>query len=434
MFILNEVQSGTIMPIIKLPYGENTLSFFIDENRLGDVVTPAPTTPVTDPATTIMDALARPLGTPPLHQILAPGQRVALIIDDITRETPGRLILPIVLKEMGLAGIRREDISIVMALGTHRPMTPSEIEAKIGPELARYRVINTPASDMTTMTYMGRSSGGVPIWVNRAVAEADVRIGIGSIVPHLDAGWGGGAKIVLPGVCGALTVEAFHEKIVDIPDNQLGLEDAVLRIDLEKFVGETIGLEFIVNVVLDGESRLYGCVTGHYIKAHRAGVALARDVYGVAVESCYPLVIAGAHPHHIDLWQSTKALAAGEIITAPGGTLILAAECPEGLGSHPLFADYLSYDEERLLRDFHEGRVDDRVAAVEALAIIRMKQRFRIGLVSWGLTAEDARCMGLTWYNTLEEAVKAETSRNTGIRVAVITHGGVTLPIRPSDV
>lgn len=415
------------MPLIEMPGGA---SFFIDGDRLGEVIFPAYAAAADDPQELVEKALANPIDSPRLGEILGPGLRIAIIVDDITRETPAHEILPAVLEEVAGAGVKQEDVSIVLALGTHRPMTPDEIDLKIGPDLARkYRVVNVAASEDESMVFQGVSSKGIPVWVNKAAIQADVRIAVGMIAPHLDAGWGGGAKIILPGVCGEKTVEAFHDKMAEITTNQLGLTDAELRLDLEEFVGESVGLDFIVNAILNGDGRLCELVAGHYIKAHRAGVESARMIYGSAVKRRYPLVIAGAHPHHIDLWQSTKALAAGDIITADGGMLILTAECPEGAGPHPLFADYMALDPAHLLEMIYDGRVKDRTAAVEALGICRMKKRIRIGLVSSGFTAGDADRMGLVWYKTVEQAIEAELLSEEEAQIAVLTHGGVTLPI-----
>jgi nickel-dependent lactate racemase len=154
--------------------------------------------------------------------------------------------------------------------------------------------------------YMGTSSRGIPAWIHRDVARADIRIGIGMIMPHLDAGYGGGAKIVLPGVCSQTTVEAFHCQMAAIATNQLGIENAALRLDLERFVNECVGLDFILNVILDRRGNLYRCVAGDAVAAHRAGIRFARRVYGVPVKERYPLVIANAYPHQVDLWQCTN--------------------------------------------------------------------------------------------------------------------------------
>lgn len=420
------------MARIDLPGIRNSLPIDIPEDYLGEIVSPPRTDSSEDAIGTIRSALSRPIGTPCLEQLVRPENRVAVIIDDITRETPTAIVLPLILKALAGSGVPRERIAIVIALGTHRPMTPCEIGRKIGSSIARdYRVVNVPSCNSDEMVYAGKSSRGIPAWINRAVAEADFRIGIGMIMPHLDAGYGGGAKIVLPGVCSEATVDAFHSQMASIDTNQLGLENAALRLDLEQWVGECMRLDFILNVILDCRGNLYRCVAGDAVQAHRAGIRFAREVYGASVKRRYPLVIANGYPHQIDFWQSTKALASGEILTQSGGTLILVADCPEGHGTHPRFADYIGMDPDDLLRRFNGGGIADRCAAAEAVAIGRMKQRIKLGLVSAGLSADEARQMGFMHYPSVETAIEGAIGPIREKKLGLLTHGGVTLPLLP---
>jgi len=417
---------------VEIPFEGGTVSIEIAKDRLGEVVTPRSVTPVFDPAATIERALTRPIGTPSLSELLHPGQKVAVVIDDITRKTPTRLMLPPVLDRLISAGIAPADIAVVIALGTHRPMTEEEILVKVGPSVSRaFQIVNVPARDGAHMVSLGTSPRGIPARVNRTVAQADIRIGLGMIVPHLDVGYGGGSKIILPGVCSPETVAAFHAQIAHITSNQLGVVESPLRLDLEAFVSECIGLDFIVNTVLTHENALYRCVAGDARLAHRVGVEYAREVYGVPVEQQYPVVIASAHPYEMDLWQATKALASGDMMTADGGTLILVAACPEGTGPHPSFAEYMGCDLKGLLNLLDRGTVQNLVAAAEAVAVCRMKQRIDIALVSSGLTGQDAERMGMASYPSIEAAVVEALKRYDEGKVGVLTHGATVLPLLP---
>ena len=416
----------------RLPQGPHHLAVDIPDTVRSEVIAPPRTATGPDPDCCIRHALAHPIGTAGLDQLVRPSHRVALIVDDVTRETPAAILLPPVLKILADGGVSPDRVAIVIALGTHRPMTPAEIDRKLGAAVAqRYRIVNESARQQETMVYLGRSSRGIPAWVNRTVAEADIRVGIGMIMPHLDVGHGGGAKIVLPGVCGQATVDAFHEQMADIETDQLGLEDAVLRLDLERFVQETVRLHFIVNVILDSRGRLCHCVAGDAVAAHRAGVRVAREVYGTAVRRRYPLVVVDAYPHHIDLWQSTKALAAGERVTASGGQLILVADCPEGTGPHPRFADYIGMTPDDLRRRWRDHALDDRCAAAEAMAVGRMKQRIRIGMVTSGLSPQAVQHMGFDHYATVEAAIQRAIEPIPAAGIALIAHGGMVLPLLP---
>ena len=418
------------MSTVEIPFGGGTVSVNIAEDCLGEIVSPRSVTPASNPVTAIKKSLARPIGTPPLSGLLHSGQKVAVVIDDITRKTPTRLMLPPVLDRLTSAGIAATDIAIVIALGTHRPMTEQEILVKVGPHVARaFQIVNVPARNDTHMVSLGTSLRGIPARVNRTVAQADIRIGLGMIVPHLDVGYGGGSKIILPGVCAPETVSAFHAQIAHIASTQLGVVESPLRLDLEAFVSECIGLDFILNTVLTHENALYRCVAGEARLAHRVGVQYAREVYGVPVERQYPVVIASGHPCEVDLWQATKALASGAMMPAEGGTLILVAACPEGTGPHPLFAEYMGCDLKRLLNLLDRGTVRDLVAAAEAVAVCRMKQRIHIALVSSGLTGQDAERMGMAYYNSVEAALTEALKHHDEKKVGVLTHGATVLPL-----
>ncbi|HID28720.1 MAG TPA: DUF2088 domain-containing protein [Desulfobacterales bacterium] len=267
------------MARIDLPYGDGLLPIEIPDSHLGERVSPFGVSAPVDPDKVIQTALDHPEGTPPLENLVKPGQRVAVIIDDISRLTPIQMMLPPVLERLVKGGINRNDIRIVIGLGTHRPMTQAEIISKTGHEIAaEFDIVNVPAWDEKQMVYLGTSGIGIPAWVNRIIVEADIRVGIGSITPHTDVGYSGGAKIILPGVCGDLTVNAFHVRAVDLYTNQLGIIETGLRQDLETFVADHVGLDFIFNAILTRKGSLFQCVAGHFFKAHRRGVRLAREV------------------------------------------------------------------------------------------------------------------------------------------------------------
>jgi nickel-dependent lactate racemase len=420
------------MAKICLPYGDEFLELQIEDRYVGTIVTPQSILSASMPEDLILDAINNPIGSPGVSRLVKPGQKVSIIVDDFSRETPASLILPHVLDQLLIAGTKPQNIRIVIAPGTHRPMTQAEVVSKIGPDVARtYQVVNTSCSNENETIYMGTSSSGIPAFVNRAVADADVRIGIGMITPHMDAGFSGGAKIILPGVCGARTVEAFHFRQAQIRGNQLGLANAPLRLDLEAFVGERVGLDFIFNVVIDSRGSLYKCVAGHFIEAHRAGVVIAKEVYGTSVPKRYPLVISNAFPAQIDLWQSIKGIASGELMVQNGGTLILVTHCREGNKTHPLYPEYIGTGLNDLLDLLKGGRAEDLVACALAAPICRVKQRIKIAVVSSCLEERIVAQMGFTRYDSIESALSKELAicQDKSGCIGVLTHGGVSLPI-----
>lgn len=422
------------MAQIELPYGNRSLPVTIPDEWLGEVTCPQAVPPAPDIPGLIAAALDHPIGSPSLSQLVGPGQTVALIVDDYTRKTPVPQILPLMLQRLLSAGVMQEDICIVVALGTHRQMSQAEIVDKVGADVAKgYKIVNIPSSVDSEMVYMGRSSNGIPAWVSRSVAEADVRLALGMISPHLVTGFSGGAKIILPGVCSTLTVDTFHSREADNPTNQLGKINAPLRRDLEQFVGERVPLDFIVNVITTPDDEIYQCVAGHFIEAHRAGVTYAKEVFGTHVKRQYPVVIANCYPYQYDLWQSTKGLWCGELLTANGGTLVLVTQAEEGNSNYPLFPHYIGRDPDELKVKLDASEVEDPKAAASGVLIGRMKQRFNLALVSDGLTQADANIMGISYYDTVEAAIEAEVARlpksDQPGAVGVFTHAGIMLPM-----
>ena len=197
---------------IQLSYGDAERRFRVPGSNLAEIVTPRQVeADLGREKDRLAEALEHPIGTSRLEEMLRPDQRVAVLVDDMARPTPVSRILPSILGRLDAAGISDEQVTIVIALGTHRPMTRAEIRNRLGDEVVgRIRVENHDFRDPRKLVYVGDASGGIPVWLNRRVKEADFRIGVGNIVPHGVAGWAGGGKIVYPGVAGEQTVDGFH--------------------------------------------------------------------------------------------------------------------------------------------------------------------------------------------------------------------------------
>jgi nickel-dependent lactate racemase len=417
-------------------------SFSVPESWLGATIAPHPPADSTDVEELITNALCNPIGTPRLRDLARSGQRVAILIDDCTRKTPTAQILPFVLAELSASGVPQHDITIVVALGTHRPLTERELAAKLGAAAnAGCAVVNQSCTDSTGFVEVGHMQSlqhgfelpSIPAQLNRLVLDTDLRISIGMITPHLDAGFSGGAKMVLPGVCSLATVDAFHLASAFVSMNQLGDPDAPLRRLLEAFVALHAPLHFIVNVVLRLDGSPHACVAGDPITAHRAGVVHARRVYGVHVDRRYPIVIANCTPYDQDLWQSLKGAWAGDLLTADGGTLILLSAAPEGNSTYPLVPYYAGIDPDLLRTDILSAKVIHAMQAATGVMWGTLRRRIRLSLVSPGLTAEDAAAMRAEYFADVEAATAAAVSRLPASEregaVAVILQAGVVLPM-----
>jgi nickel-dependent lactate racemase len=417
---------------VSLPYGEASLDCRLPEDRVAEVVRPLPISIPVNPKRLIDEALSAPIGCSPLETMAEPGRRVAIVIDDISRSTPTRLILPAVIDRLLSAGIEAESIRIVIALGSHRPLSREEILSKTGSEIFQaFRIVNVPCWEEDAMVSLGETADGIPAEVNRHVVEADLRIGIGSIFPHMDAGYGGGAKIILPGVCSCRTVNAFHARSASTAVNQLGSPDAPSRRTLEAFVQEKVGLDFIFNVIPGPDGGVYRCVAGHAVAAHRRGVAIARDVYAVPVRKRCPLVIVNSYPTEMDFWQCTKAFWTADLMTTDGGMAVLLSPCPEGTGGHPLWAEYLEEGPSALQRHLESGDAEDPCACAFAILLGHIRKRIRLGAIIPTIPDHAIERMGIVPFESIDQALAVDSSSTKLQDVAVITHGGSTIPMPP---
>ena len=412
---------------VSFPYdGDTSMSVGLEQDCLGTVVSPQDVPAPSNEDAVIAAALDSPLGAPRLEESVTPNDRVLILSDDNTRPTPTDRILPHVLRRLAQAGVPDTNIQIMIASGTHRPMTAPEIARKLGGAVVqRFDVTCHDCYDTASLVQYGISADGVEVWLNRAVAQADFVIGIGNVVPHPHAGWAGGAKILYPGVAGAATVAAFHRVGAADPVNYMGRDDAPARRALES-LADTAGLHFVINTVLTRDHRLYRVHAGHHRLAQQAAQREARDVYGIPVRGTYDIVVASSYPAYLEFWQAAKGFFAAEPITAPGGTIILVTPCPEGIGvTHPLQVQYLSMPLADLVRHISSGEVEDPIGAAVCAKVAHIKSRIRGIIVSPGLSQADVRAMGFDYYVGLPAALDAALAQHgRRPRVAVVTHGG----------
>lgn len=421
--------------VIDLDYGGEKLSFHIPTAWLGQVIGSPETSAVSDEAALIREALGQPIGCPPLRDQAEPGMKVAIIFDDGTRKTPVRLMVPPILEELDESGVSAHDITFVAALGTHRPMDQGELVAKLGPDIVRrYRIVNSPADDEESFVYLGEAGNGLPAHVKKPVVEADLRIGVGQITPHTEAGYGGGCKIILPGVCNRETVTKFHHHGLSVEANVLATDDAVIRKVLEDFVQDKVPLHYIVNAVIALDGSLVACVAGHQIEAFREGTKHCDRAYGATVTRRYPVVVSNAYPYDIDWWQGTKGIYSGDKILEPGGTLVLLAYAREGHGIYRAYPGYCGEDPRALKARIEAGAIPpaELNEAIAAVVVGYRLANWDFSVVSHGLKRPEVEITGARYFETLEDAVAHAVDKlpeeQRGNSVAVLTHGGQTIP------
>lgn len=376
----------------------------------------------------IKDSLEHPIGCGPLSEILKNARNVLIIADDLTRPTPVHLILPEILANLRLANIIDANIRILIATGTHRPMTYAELVSKLGEGIPdRFVVLNHRYDEIENLVSLGKTPSGIPITVNKNVIESDFVIGIGNIVPHRYCGWAGGAKIIQPGVSGGDTTAATHLMITKDSEARLGQTENTVRREIED-VAEQVGLNFIVNTILNQEQEIVAVVAGEMRLAFRAGVEIAKKVCGAEFHDFADIVIASSYPVDINLWQAGKALYSADLVVKNGGLIILVSPCPEGIGEHGSFRDLIFQDYESIERLIESDSVD-KISAAAALAVALVRQRVDVWMVTDGISKGDCTKMGFKRFSSVSEAVETALEERPGATFSLLHNACEVLPI-----
>jgi len=367
----------------------------------------------------IRRALAEPIGAPRLGELAALASSAVVVVSDVTRPVPSYKFLPILIEE--LRPLPPEAITILFALGSHRRQTPAEHLALVGEDVVAsgVRLLDFDREDCVPC---GATSRGTPLAVSRTYAETDLRVATGSIDYHAFAGFSGGSKAVLPGVCASASIQANHGMLLAETAHAGVLMGNPVREDMDE-AGAIIGIDYLFNVIIDDERRIVGAVAGEFLAAHRAGCALHDARCDLRIDAPADVVVAspGGAPKDIDLYQAQKTLDNVSDAVRDGGVVVLAARCEDGLG-HPVFEQWMAEMEEpadlveRIRREFVVG-------GHKAAAIAGLLTRVSLFLVS-DLPDDLVTDMRMTPFATVDDAVTAALQRcGDDAGVLVVPHG-----------
>jgi nickel-dependent lactate racemase len=299
-----------------------------------------PASPVSEAPLAIKEALNHPVGKPPLREITKAGDRVCIVFTDITRASPDHQLVPALLRELEMAGVRDEDITLLCGIGMHRPSTNEEKNTKLGAEIvAQYKVIDNEPQNPGALVDLGVTPGGVPIALHRSVVETDLLIATGIVEPHQYAGYSGGRKTVAIGAAGEVLIAHTHgPAFVDHPGTRLGQIEGNPFHEAVTEVARRANLRFILNVVLDDHKRILRVTAGDPELAFQDLVTFAKSVYEVPIHQQYDIAIGGVgFPKDVNLYQASRAPSylffAPTPVIRPGGYFIIPARCQEGAGA-----------------------------------------------------------------------------------------------------
>jgi len=364
-------------------------------------------------------------------------KNIVILIEDNTRHTSLRDILPILIEYLNGYDVQDSDISFLTAQGTHRLMTQNEMVEKIGIDLyKRFRVFQHDATsydELVDLGYVKTDGHNIPVHVNRIAVEADLLIGVGDIVPHSDAGYSGGSKIVQPGVCGFATTAATHIAAALLPEIPLGMAENPCRFGMDQ-VAKKVGLSFILNIVKNSEGQIIAVFGGDFIKAHREGIAIAKQAYGVKIPRLGDIVLVSPFPCDDDYWQASKGLISAYFATKPGGIIIFVAPCYEGLEhNHPKLRDWLKLPLREVIAKAKitrpEDLKEDLVAADIAMCNARIREKCKVFIVTDGLSDEDIDILGFVRFSTIQSALDEASRLSSGNDLGILPKGGISLPI-----
>lgn len=370
----------------QLPYGHGYLSAEIESRRLRGVLTAGLNdAPVRDAAALVEAAMAAPIGSPVLQELARGRKNVVVIISDHTRPVPSKIILPPMLRAIR-QGNPDADITLLVATGCHRGTTEEELRAKLGDEIFDHeRICVHDCDDADNMVFLGMLPSGQPLRINCIAAQADLLLAEGFIEPHFFAGYSGGRKSVLPGICARETVMGNHcARFIDSPCARTGiLENNPIHRDME-WAARRAGLSYIVNVVLNGQKQVVSAYAGDPFEAHLAGCRDLEAHCRVAGEASDIVITTnGGYPLDQNVYQAVKGMTAAEAVVKEGGVIIMLASASDGCGGEHFYRQISETDPQTQMAVFRSRRAEEtQPDQWQTQIFLRVRMRAQIILIS----------------------------------------------------
>ncbi len=417
---------------VKLAYGKTGLEVELPDDRT-TVVEPSYLPGLPDQTGAIRTAVRDPVGGAlPLRRLAQPGHTVAISVCDITRPIPSRTVLPVLLRD--LSHVPDQNIVILVATGTHRGNTDSELRQMLGDEIVdRYTVLNHNAFDDSTLKNAGVTQDGIPIFLNRRWLDADLRITVGFVEPHFFAGFSGGPKMVAPGLAGFDTIMRLHNaEMIGHPEARWGVTVGNPIHDAIREIAALTGVDFALDVTINRERRITSVYAGEPTAVHRASCRFAKTISMQPVNHPFEVVLTtnSGYPLDQNLYQTVKGMSAAAQVVKQGGAIIAAAECLDGIPDHGEYGRLLrpSSGPQGILDTVHSPghNVHDQWQ-VQIQAQIQLKASVK--LKSTYLTEEQVRSAHVEPIEDVEKAVSEELLRHgSGSRLCVLPEGPQTIP------
>lgn len=418
---------------ITLDYHKTGLEVTVPDEHLVAVLNMRETPPLDDPVAETGEALRRPVAGPPLEAIARGRRNACVVVSDITRPVPHDIILPPLLECLERSGIRPEDITLLVATGLHVPMSEDQLRETLTDAVVdRYPVINHQARIGAEQAFLGATSTGIPIHVDRRYVESDLKVLTGLIEAHFMAGYSGGRKLVAPGLVGVETIEHLHgPKILEHPRATTGVLDGNPLHEAALEIARRAGVDFILNVAMDEDRRVTGVFAGELDQAHRHGVGHVDGMVVASVEEPVDIVVTSSAGYPLDttFYQAVKGMVGVLDILREGGSIVIAAGCADGIGS----AEF-----EGLLRKttdidaFIERIQQPGVFTIDQWEIeelVKALKKGRVYLYTDGLSDEDVRDCLVEPVPSVEAGIARALERHgAAATIAVVPRGPYVIP------
>jgi lactate racemase len=411
-------------------FGKRGIEVEVPDNYECDVLESRYVKPIGDVNAAQQHALDHPLASAPIGELAKGKKRVAIVVCDITRPAPNSITLPPLLDRLHRSGISRDGITILIATGLHRSATPAEVDQIVGPEIARsYRIISNDARANGQHRYLGTTNRGTPVHIHKDFVDADLRITLGFIEPHLMAGYSGGRKLVVPGIAAEPTIKMIHSPL--FMREPRATEGSIDGNPLQKELLEIARIahhDFILDVTLTRDRQISGVFAGDPVVAHAAGVRFVQEFCLEHLDEPSDLVITSSAGFPLDLtyYQSVKAVTAAQHLIKEGGRILVVAECAEGVGSTEFATSLKEISSfEAYLDEITRlpVRIDQWQVEKLALAVLRSELFF----YTPGVRAQDLGILANRCFPTLHEAVTAATANlGRGAKILLVPDGPYT--------
>ena len=421
---------------VELLYGKATIAASVPPGCRETLIRKEPRASLPDPRSAVAEALARPIGVPPLAEHARGKRSACILICDITRPVPNHLFLRPMIEQLLKAGIAAEAITVLIATGLHRPNEGEELARVVGDPwvLEKVRVVNHFARDDGAHVDLGRTRGrGVPVKLDRRFVEADMRIATGLVEPHFMAGYSGGRKVVAPGIAHADTIRTFHsaafmENPAAASCNLAGNPLHEEQLEIVRMLGDLVSL----NTIINEQRELVFVSYGEIIASHAAAVRFAEDWIQVPVRRRFKTIVTSAAGFPLDrtYYQTVKGMVAPVDILEPGGTLIVASDCSEGLGSNEFRAAQrrlVDMGPEGFLRSILPKELAD-VDEWQTEMQLKPMRVGRVQLYSAGLPPEDRALTGIEMVSDLDAAIRNAVAAAGDGAAAFIPEGPYVIP------